>query len=95
MHPEVVSKPTRRVPWTKNQRVMTTIVCNNSTHKAVAFFPNGGFNILVMAMQDGEYWFTIGNGYKNVNGAKRGAVKEMARMGYTFDAKEMERLVVE
>ena len=68
---------------------MTTIKCNNSDHKAVSFFPNGGINILVMAMQDGEYWFSIGNGYKNEKTAKRAAVKEFAKHGYTFDAKEM------
>ena len=73
---------------------MTTIKCNNSENKAVTFFPNGDINILVMALQDNEYWFTIGKGYKTVAGAKRAAVKEMARLGYTFNAKEMEKLVV-
>lgn len=74
---------------------MTTIKCNNSDRKAVSFFLNGGINILVMAMQDGEYWFSIGNGYKNEKTAKRAAVKEFAKHGYTFDAKEMENLVIE
>lgn len=74
---------------------MATIKCNNSDNKAVSFFPNGGINILVFAMQDGEYWFSIGNGYKNEKTAKRAAVKELARHGYTFDAKEMENLVIE
>lgn len=74
---------------------MATIKCNNSDHKAVSFFLNGGINILVMAMQDGEYWFTIGRGYKNAKTAKRAAVKEMAKSGYTFDATEMENLVIE
>lgn len=74
---------------------MATIKCNNSECKAVSFFVNGDINILVMAMQDGEYWFTIGKGYKNAKTAKRGAVKEMAKFGYTFDEKEMEKLVIE
>lgn len=73
---------------------MTTIKCNNSDHKSVSFFLNGGMNILVFAMQDGEYWFSIGKGYKNEKTAKRAAVKEMAKSGYTFDAKEMENLVI-
>lgn len=80
---------------TKTLQVMATIKCNNSDHKAVSFFLNGGINILVMAMQDGEYWFSIGNGYKNEKTAKRAAVKEFAKHGYTFDAKEMEKLVIE
>ena len=80
---------------TKILQIMATIKCNNSDHKAVSFFLNGGINILVMAMQDGEYWFSIGHGYKNEKTAKRAAVKEFAKHGYTFDAKEMENLVIE
>lgn len=80
---------------TKTLQVMATIKCNNSDRKAVSFFLNGGINILVMAMQDGEYWFSIGHGYKNKKTAKRAAVKEFAKHGYTFDAKEMENLVIE
>ena len=73
---------------------MTTIKCNNSDNKAVEFFLNGGRKdeIMVFAIQDGEYWFTIGKFYKTVSGAKRAAVKTMAKYGYTFDANEMANL---
>lgn len=73
---------------------MTTIKCNNSERKAVEFFLNGGRKdeIMVFAIQDGEYWFTIGKFYKTVLGAKRAAVKVMAQHGYTFDANEMANL---
>lgn len=70
-------------------------IFDSSDRTAVSFFLNGGINILVMAMQDGEYWFSIGHGYKNAKTAKRAAVKEFAKHGYTFDAKEMEKLVIE
>ena len=72
---------------------MVTIKCENS-NKSVSFFPNGGLSILVFAMQDGEYWFSIGNGYKTVAGAKRAAKKEMAKFGYRMNEKELERLVI-
>lgn len=73
---------------------MTTIKCNNSERKAVEFFLNGGRKdeIMVFAIQDGEYWFTIGKFYKTVSGAKLAAVKVMAQHGYTFDANEMANL---
>lgn len=73
---------------------MTTIKCNNSERKAVEFFLNGGRKdeIMVFAIQDGEYWFTIGKFYKTVSGAKHAAVKVMAQHGYTFDANEMANL---
>ena len=73
---------------------MTTIKCNNSERKAVEFFLNGGRKdeIMVFAIQYGEYWFTIGKSYMTVSGAKRAAVKTMAKYGYTFDANEMANL---
>ena len=74
---------------------MATIICNNSAKKSVTFILNGGINILVFASQDGEYWFTVGRGYKTVNGAKRAAVKEMGRLGYTFDENEMKNLNID
>ena len=70
---------------------MTTINCNNSERKSVKFF-NNGTTIMVFALEDGEYWFTIGDGYTTEAGAKRGAVKKMAKYGYTFDEKEMKNL---
>lgn len=75
---------------------MTTIKCNNSERKAVEFFLNGGRTdqIMVFAIQDNEYWFTIGKFYKTVSGAKRAAVKVMAQFGYTFDANEMANLKI-
>lgn len=73
---------------------MATIKCNNSDSKAVEFFLNGGNpnSIMVFATQYGEYWFTVGKFYKTEKGAKRAAVKAMARHGYTFNANEMENL---
>lgn len=41
--------------------------------------------ILVAAMQEGEYWFTIG-WYKTEAGAIRSAKKQLARLGYTLNA---------
>lgn len=69
---------------------MKTIKCINS-NKSVSFFDNGN-TVLVFAQQDGEYWFTIGKGYKTLNGAKRSAVKEMKKMGYTIEPKALESL---
>lgn len=76
---------------------MTNIIkCDNSNNKSVYFFPNGGNmnDILVFAQQDGEYWFTIGKGYKTIANAKRAAIKAMAKMGYTFDVEEMKMLAI-
>lgn len=72
---------------------MTTIKCNNSERKAVRFF-NNGTTILVFAIEDGEFWFTIGDGYTTKNGAKRAAVRTMSKYGYTFDAQEMKNLEI-
>ena len=76
---------------------MTTIKCNNSTSKAVQFFPNGGNmnDIIVFAINGGDYWFTIGDGYKTIEGAKRAAIKKMALHGYTFNEAKMKALVIE
>ena len=79
---------------TKNTTTMKTIKCNNSASKAVSFFDNGGINILAFAMQAGEYWFSIGHGYKTLAGAKRAAKKEMAAHGYTFNEKELAALAL-
>lgn len=72
---------------------MTTIKCNNSERKSVEFFNNGA-TIMVFAVQDGEYWFTIGKGYATEAGAKRAAVKKMAMFGYTFNEQEMKNLKI-
>lgn len=73
---------------------MKRINCNNSESKAVEFILNGGRKdeIMVFAVIDTEYWFTVGTFYKTVTGAKRAAVKAMAKLGYTFDADEMSNL---
>lgn len=72
---------------------MAFISCNNSSSKSVCFFPNGN-TILVMACQDGEYWFSIGRCFKTIAGAKRAAVKALATLGYTFDESEMKSLKI-
>lgn len=81
----------------RSKKVMKGIKCNNSSSKSVRFFANGGNenDIMVFAIQDGEYWFTIGKSYKSLKNAKRAAVKEMAKHGYTFDEKEMEKLILD
>ena len=77
---------------------MATIKCNNSERKSVKFSLHGGRKdeIMVTAIQDGEYWFSIGNDriYRTVSGAKKAAVKEMSKMGYTFDENEMKNLEI-
>ena len=72
---------------------MTTIKCNNSERKSVKFF-NNGTDIMVFALEDGEFWFTIGDGYTTEAGAKRAAVKKMAKHGYTFNEQEMKNLKI-
>jgi hypothetical protein len=55
---------------------------------------------MVYALEwDSEYqrfgfWFTIGEGYKTLAGAKRAAVKKMAKHGYTLNANELEALTL-
>lgn len=75
---------------------MITIKCNNSKSKAVKFLLNGGRKdqIMVFALEDNEYWFSVGTYYKTVDGAKKAAVKAMLKHGYTFDKKEMDSLVI-
>lgn len=46
--------------------------------------------VMAVAKEDGEYWFTIG-WYSNVKTAARYAAKKMEKMGYKFDPKELER----
>lgn len=41
--------------------------------------------ILVIAQEDGEYWFTVG-WYKTEKGAIRSAKKQMANFGYELNA---------
>jgi hypothetical protein len=71
---------------------MKKINANNSEHVAIEFFENGGYGIMVFACLDGEYWFTVGEDYKTLEGAKRQAVKKMAKRGCTFDENEMAAL---
>lgn len=77
---------------------MVRIKCNNSERMSVQFTLNGGRKdeVMAFALQDGEYWFAIGNGrmYKTASGAKKAAMKEMAQFGYTFDTKEMGELEI-
>lgn len=72
-----------------------TIKCSNS-NKGANFFPNGGDmnDIIVVATQDGEYWYTIGH-YKGAKSAKTYAAKSLAKMGYHFDENELKNLVIE
>lgn len=72
---------------------MITINCNNSTRKSVKFVPMSNC-IMVFALEDGEYWFTIGDGYATESGAKKAAVKKMAQHGYTFNENEMKNLKI-
>ncbi len=77
----------------KGTEIMATIKCNNSERKSVKFF-NNGTDIMVFALEDGEFWFTIGEGYATEAGAKRAAVKKMAKHGYTFNEQEMKNLKI-
>ena len=72
---------------------MATIRCTNSESKSVSFMFNGGNpnDIMVAAMQDGEYWFTIG-WYKTEKGAKRAAIKSMKKHGYLLNESEVMNL---
>ena len=40
---------------------------------------------------DWDYWFHIGD-YTTLKGAIRGAIREMGKMGYEFNAKDFEKL---
>lgn len=59
---------------------MKRINCKNSDHKWVQLF-NNGEQVIAMAMQDEDYWFTIGH-YKKETTAIRCAAKKMAQFGY-------------
>ena len=76
----------------KISHTMKTINCNNSSSKSVIFFENDG-SILAFAQQDGEYWFSVGY-FKTLAGAKRSAVRQLAALGYTFNAAEMKALAI-
>ena len=56
-----------------------------NTNIAIEIIENAdGFGgILTMATLYGEYWFTVG-WYKTIANAKRGAAKQLAKLGYTF-----------
>lgn len=69
---------------------MKHINCNNSNSKSVVFFDNDG-SIIAIAEQDGEYWFSIGY-FNTLAGAKRSATRQLAALGYTFNADEMKAL---
>lgn len=71
-----------------------SINCNNSKSKSVVFLPNGGRedDVMVFVLEDGEFWFALNNNYASLRNAKRAAVKKLAKMGYTFNEKEMESL---
>ena len=77
--------------WKGNKDM--TINCNNSSRKSVEFFNNGA-TIMVFALEEGQYWFTIGEGYSTEAGAKKAAVKKMAKHGYTFNEQEMANLKI-
>lgn len=49
---------------------------------------------MVFALEYGQYWFTIGEGYSTEAGAKKAAVKKMAKHGYTFNEQEMKKLKI-
>lgn len=72
---------------------MIEIKCNNSKFKSVIFWRNGGREdqVMVFAMEENEYWFTIGT-YNSLRNAKKGAVKAMGDHGYTFDPVELKTL---
>lgn len=76
----------------QRHKIMITINCNNSKSKAVKFFNNGS-TIMVFAIEEGEYWFTIGD-YRTEAGAKRAATRVMAKYGYTFDAQKMKNIKI-
>ena len=60
---------------------MKSVKCTNTERKTVRFCLNGHETdqIIVTAIQDGEYWFQIG----------------MAQVGYTLDQKELDALTIE
>ena len=74
---------------------MWSIKCINSTSKSVVFMLNGNHvnDIMVIAMQDGEYWYTIGR-YKSEKGAKRAAIKSMEKHGYILNESELMNLKI-
>ena len=48
---------------------------------------------MVFAIEDGEYWFTIGE-YETESGAKKGAIRTMKKYGYTFNDNEIKNLKI-
>ena len=75
-------------------KTRTEIRCNNDKSIKAVFIPNGGDinQVLVYIDSDDEYWFSVGQTYKSLKNAKKAAVKACAKMGYTFDEKEMNDL---
>lgn len=62
------------------------IFCTESRISVVIMTNADGFGTsLVIAEQEGEYWFTIG-WYKTEAGAIRGAKKQLSALGYTLNA---------
>ena len=65
---------------------MKTIYCTDTRKSVEMMFNADGFGgILVAAMQDGEYWFTIG-WFETEAGAVRSAKRQLANLGYTLNA---------
>ena len=75
---------------------MKSVKCTNTERKTVRFCLNGHETdqIIVTAIQDGEYWFQIGM-YKTLKNAKKQAVRQMKQVGYTLDQKELDALTIE
>lgn len=66
------------------------IITTNSASKAVKFI-NNDVTILVFALQDGAFWFEIGE-YTTLNGAKKAAQREMQKAGYICNVNELNAL---
>ena len=65
---------------------MKTFLCTDARISVDMMLNADGFGgIFVAAMQDGEYWFTVG-WYKTEAGAIRSAKKQLANLGYTLNA---------
>ena len=57
-----------------------------NSNKSVRIMENGmnaEYGYIAAAMQDGEYWFTVGH-FKTLKGAIRSAEKQLARLGYSL-----------
>ena len=72
------------VPRLKN-KIMKKFTCKNSNSKTVEIMCDASGRYLAAAMQDGEYWFTIG-WYKSEKTAIRASIKKLAKHGYELNA---------